>query len=77
MQSTLVSTDQILEELAADAARQAADLWSERMEKPLDAERVEDIASGIWECFNAACSRDQAAIREATSNREPAVLPCT
>ena len=53
MQSTLVPTDQVLEELAGEAARQVADLWCRRTNEPLDAERVEDIANGIWECFNA------------------------
>lgn len=63
MQSTLVPTDQVLEELAGEMARQAADLWCRRMNEQLDAERVEDIASGIWECFNAACVSDQVAIQ--------------
>lgn len=77
MQSTLIPTDQILEELAGEAARQAADLWCERMNKPLDAERLEEIATGIWECFHAACTSAQAGIEQAASSREPAVLPCT
>ena len=77
MQNTLVPTDQILEELAGDAARQVAELWCRRMNDPLDAERLEDITSCIWECFNTACRSDRVPIQEATSNYEPVVLPGT
>ena len=77
MQSTLIPTDQVLEELAEEAARQVADLGCRRLDEPLDAERVEDIANGIWECFNAACTSNRVPIQEATSNYEPVVLPCT
>lgn len=77
MQSTLISTDQILEELAGEATQQVAQLWCRRMNDPLNAERLEDIATGIWECFQAACTSDQVAIQEVASNCEPAVLPGT
>lgn len=77
MQSTLVPTDQILEELAAEAAQQVADLWCRRLSATLDAERLEDLATGIWECFHAALVSDQVISQRAASNHEPALLPCT
>lgn len=77
MQSTLISTDQILEELAGEATQQVAELWCRRMNDPLDAERLEDIATGIWECFHAACVSDQVISQEAALNHEPTALPCT
>ncbi len=71
MQSTLVPTDQVLEELAGEAARQVADLWCRRMNEPLDAERVEDIANGIWECFNAGHGAHSAHPGEHQANKTP------
>lgn len=68
-------TDQILEELAGEAAQQVAELWCRYARNPLDAEQLEEITTGIWECFHAAAA--QVPEGEAASGSKQALVLCT